>query len=145
MKLYLGLTESSPPQQTRVFADVDGKLVDLNLAYAAYLLQVKGEKANAYELSAFYFQKSIAAFLQRGEPALKALEEVLSFTRKSGVSDLYGPTVRRFFITQKKSGYCRRFKGRKKVSSSVSPTKLAWKRCPRPKSPRHFTNFPRLS
>jgi 2-keto-4-pentenoate hydratase/2-oxohepta-3-ene-1,7-dioic acid hydratase in catechol pathway len=91
MKLYLGLTESSPPQETRVFVEVDGKFVDLNLAYAAYLSQVKGEKANAYELSAFYFPKSIAGFLQRGEPALKALEEVLSFTRKNGIYDLYGP------------------------------------------------------
>jgi 2-keto-4-pentenoate hydratase/2-oxohepta-3-ene-1,7-dioic acid hydratase in catechol pathway len=91
MKLYLGLTESSSPQQTRVFAEVDGKFVDLNLAYAAYLAQVQGDKANAYELSAFYFPKNIAVFLQRGEPALKALEEVLSFTRKNGIQDLYGP------------------------------------------------------
>ncbi len=37
MKLYLGLLESSLPHQTRIFGEVDGKLVDLNLACAAYL------------------------------------------------------------------------------------------------------------
>lgn len=91
MKLYLGLTESSPPSQTRIFLELDGKLVDLNLAYAAYLTQVQGEKVSAYELSAFYFPESIAAFLQRGEPALKALEEVLSFARKIGAGEMRGP------------------------------------------------------
>ena len=91
MKLYLGLTENSPPHLTRVFAEMDGRLVDLNLAYAAYLAQVQGEKTNTYELAAFYFPESIATFLQRGEPALQAFEEVVSFIRKSGTRDLRGP------------------------------------------------------
>jgi len=91
MKLYLGLTESSPPSQTRIFLELEGRLVDLNLAYAAYLTQVQGEKVNAYELSAFYFPDSIAGFLRRGESALKTLEEVVSFTRKSGTRALHGP------------------------------------------------------
>jgi 2-keto-4-pentenoate hydratase/2-oxohepta-3-ene-1,7-dioic acid hydratase in catechol pathway len=90
MKLYLGLTENSPPHLTRVFGEIDGKFVDLNLAYAAYLA-VHGEKVSAYELSAFYFPESIAGFLQRGERALKALDEVVFFTRKSGTRDLHGP------------------------------------------------------
>jgi acylpyruvate hydrolase len=91
MKLYLGLTESALPQQTRVFADVDDKFVDLNLAYSAYLAQVQGEKANAYELSAFYFPESIAGFLQRGECALKALKDLIAFARKRGTGDFHGP------------------------------------------------------
>jgi 2-keto-4-pentenoate hydratase/2-oxohepta-3-ene-1,7-dioic acid hydratase in catechol pathway len=91
MKLYLGLTENSPPHLTRVFAEMDGRLVDLNLAYAAYLAQVQGEKTNTYELAAFYFPESIATFLQRGEAALQALAEVVSFIRKSGTRDLHGP------------------------------------------------------
>ena len=37
MKIYLGLAENSPPHLTRVFTESEGKLVDLNLAYAAYL------------------------------------------------------------------------------------------------------------
>ena len=32
MKLYLALLESSHPEQTRIFAEIDGKLIDLNLA-----------------------------------------------------------------------------------------------------------------
>ncbi len=91
MKLYLGLTENSPPHLTRVFAEMDGRLVDLNLAYAAYLAQVQGEKTNPYELAAFYFPESIATFLQRGEAVLQALAEVVSFIRKSGTRDLHGP------------------------------------------------------
>ncbi len=92
MKLYLGLTENSPPSLTRIFGEADGKLVDLNLAYAAYLAQIQGEKVNGYELAAFYFPENIAAFLQRGEPTLQALAEVVSFIRKSGTRLLHGPT-----------------------------------------------------
>jgi acylpyruvate hydrolase len=91
MKLYLGLTENSPPHLTRVFAEMDGRLVDLNLAYAAYLAQIQGEKTNTYQLAAFYFPENIAALLQRGEPALQALAEVVSFIRQSGTRDVHGP------------------------------------------------------
>ena len=91
MKLYLGLTENSPPYLTRVFGEADGKLVDLSLAYAAYLGQVQPARAHSYELAAFYFPGTIAAFLQRGETALQALTEVDSFIRKNGTRDLHGP------------------------------------------------------
>lgn len=91
MKLYLGRTDNSPPHLTRVFGETDGKFVDLNLAYAAYLAQVQGEKVNSYALAAFYFPENIAAFLQRGEAALQALAEVDSFIGKTGTRDLHGP------------------------------------------------------
>ena len=91
MKPYLGLLESSPPNQTRIFCDVEGKLVDVNLAYAAYLSQTEANRANAYELAAFYLPQSIAAFLDRGGDSLKALEATLSFVHKSGVRELLGP------------------------------------------------------
>jgi len=52
MKLYLALLESSLPDQTRIFGEIDGKLVDLKLAYAAYLALVEGDRASAYELAA---------------------------------------------------------------------------------------------
>src|SRR5215510_4336923 len=91
MKLYLGLTESSPPDQTRVFVEVDGKLVDLSLAYAAYLAQVQGEEANAYELAAYYFPSTISGFLERDEQARKALEQIVSFARKTAAGEMRGP------------------------------------------------------
>jgi len=91
MKLYLGLTESSPPDQTRVFVEVDGKLVDLSLAYAAYLAQVQGEEANAYKLAAYYFPSTIAGFLERDEQARKALEQIVSFARKTAAGEMRGP------------------------------------------------------
>ena len=91
MKLYLGLLESSLPHETRIFAEVEGKLLDLKLAYAAYLAHAPGDHASAYELGAFYFRQTIAAFLERGEPALKALDEVVSFARKNGIGELHGP------------------------------------------------------
>ncbi len=91
MKLYLGLLESSLPNETRIFGEVEGKLVDLQLAYAAYLAQAQDDHASAYELGAFYFPQTIAAFLGRGEPALKALDEVVSFARRRGVGELRGP------------------------------------------------------
>jgi len=89
MKLYLGLLEVSRADQTRIFTEIDGRLIDVNLAYAAYLQQAPNNPASAYELADFYFPETIAAFLERGEPARKALAEVLAFARRDG--DLRGP------------------------------------------------------
>src|SRR5574341_963301 len=91
MKLYLGLLESSLPDQTRIFGEIDGKLVDLKLAYAAYLALVEGDRASADDLAAFYFPRTIAAFLERGEPARKSLDEVVAYVWRSGVSKISGP------------------------------------------------------
>jgi acylpyruvate hydrolase len=91
MKLYLGVVEDSFSQQTKVFAEVDCNLVDVNLAHAAYLALEHGEKAHAYELSARHFPESIAGFLQGGQLALDILEKLLSFVRKSDARDLRGP------------------------------------------------------
>lgn len=90
MLLHLGLTESSLPHQTRVFAAIDGKFIDLNLAYARYLNQTD-EAPNGYEQASFHFPSTIASLLAHQTPSLKALEEVVSFARKSGVSELRGP------------------------------------------------------
>jgi hypothetical protein len=76
MKLYLALLESSHPGQTRIFAEIDGKLIDLNLAYAALLAQSANDRAGAYELAGYYFPSTLAVYLERGEPARKALDEV---------------------------------------------------------------------
>ena len=91
MKLYLGLLESSLPDQTRIFGELDGKLIDLNLAGAAYLSQAENNQAYAYELAAFYFPQTVAAFVQRGEQALRAFHEVAAFARTRGIVDLCGP------------------------------------------------------
>jgi 2-keto-4-pentenoate hydratase/2-oxohepta-3-ene-1,7-dioic acid hydratase in catechol pathway len=91
MKLCLGLLESSRPDQTRIFGQLDSTLVDLSLAYAAYLQQSAGNKANLYERGALYFPQTIAEFLQRGHQSLQALAEVVSYARKTGAHDLRGP------------------------------------------------------
>jgi len=95
MKLYLALLESSLPDQTRIFGEIDGKLVDLKLAYAAYLALVEGDCASAYELADCYFPRSIAAFIERGERARKSLDQVVAYVRRSGVSELSGPAGER--------------------------------------------------
>lgn len=91
MKIYLGLTENSSPRLTRVFGDIDGKLVDLNLAYAAFLSQLPLHHPSAYELAAYYFPPTIAAFLEGNEQGLAALGETLSFVRRSGITAIHGP------------------------------------------------------
>src|SRR5713226_7821586 len=91
MKLYLGLLESSPPHQTRVFGEIDGKLIDLSLAYAAFLSETVEKRETAYELAACYFPPTIAGFLERRESALKALEQVVSFVQQKGVDNFRGP------------------------------------------------------
>ncbi len=90
MKLYLGLTEGSAPHQTRIFAEYDDQLIDLNLAYAAALTQ-QGQAGGAYELAAFYFPETIAAFLERGAQTGQALDEVSAFVHRKLPGDLRGP------------------------------------------------------
>ena len=91
MKLYLGLLESSLPGQTRIFGELDGQLIDLQVACAAYLTQADGNRANAYELASYYFPDTIAGFLEWGAPSLQLLDQVMSFVSKSGVCQLRGP------------------------------------------------------
>ena len=91
MKLYLGLLESSRPNQTRIFGELNGQLVDLQIACAAYLTQADNKPANAYELASYYFPNTISGFLEWGEPSLKLLDQVLSFVSKSGLGQLRGP------------------------------------------------------
>jgi 2-keto-4-pentenoate hydratase/2-oxohepta-3-ene-1,7-dioic acid hydratase in catechol pathway len=90
MEIYLGLLENSLPHQTRIFAGIDGKLIDLNLACARHLTQT-GESTSAYERAAFHFPETVAEFLRRGEQSFRALQETVSFVRKNGVRDLRGP------------------------------------------------------
>jgi 2-keto-4-pentenoate hydratase/2-oxohepta-3-ene-1,7-dioic acid hydratase in catechol pathway len=91
MKIYLGLLEGSLPHQTRLFSALDGKLIDLTLAYSAYLAQDPEARTNAYELAAYYIPSTLAGFLEHGEQSLKALEEAVSFSSKSGVDKMRGP------------------------------------------------------
>jgi len=90
MRIYLGLLESSAPNQTRIFVAVDTKLIDLPLAYAGYL-SLSGDRSTAYERASFYFPETISAFVVRGEQSLRALEEVVSYVHKIGDDDLRGP------------------------------------------------------
>ncbi len=90
MQIYLGLLEGSLPYQTRLFCPVDGKLIDLNLAYAACLTQ-GGDRFSSYARAAFSFPETIAEFLERGEQSLQALDNVVSYARKTGARDLRGP------------------------------------------------------
>jgi 2-keto-4-pentenoate hydratase/2-oxohepta-3-ene-1,7-dioic acid hydratase in catechol pathway len=83
MKLYLGLLESSLPGQTRIFGEVDGKLVDLNLACAAYLTQIENIRTNAYDLAAYYFPDTISEFLAHGDQPLTMLDQVAAFAHKN--------------------------------------------------------------
>ncbi len=92
MRIYLGLLESALPNQTRVFGELDGQLVDLQIACAAYLTQAEGNRANADELAGYYFPNTIAGFLEWGEPSRQLLGQVLSFVGKAGLSELRGPS-----------------------------------------------------
>ena len=91
MKLYLGLLESALPNQTRIFGELDGQLVDLQIACAAYLTQAEASRANGYELASYYFPNTIAGFLEWGEPSRQLLDQVIAFTSKAGLGELRGP------------------------------------------------------
>jgi 2-keto-4-pentenoate hydratase/2-oxohepta-3-ene-1,7-dioic acid hydratase in catechol pathway len=92
MKLYLGLLENRAPRQTKIFGEVEGRLIDLSLVYASYLAQVQGAKARAYDFAAFYFPATISEFLERGESSLTALGQISTFIRQLGVGSIHGPT-----------------------------------------------------
>jgi acylpyruvate hydrolase len=94
MQIYLGLLKDSLPHQTRIFAGLEGKLVDLNLAYASFLTQA-GDPSSAYDRAAFYFPQTIAAFLERGGQSIQALEDLVSYAHKTGMRDLRGPAGER--------------------------------------------------
>jgi 5-carboxymethyl-2-hydroxymuconate isomerase len=96
MKLYLGLTESSAPHQTRIFAEREDRLIDLNFAYVAYLTQQR-RSSGAYELAAFHFPATIAAFLERGAQARRALDEVFTFLSHKDPGDVRGPGGEKIF------------------------------------------------
>ena len=91
VKVYLGLLESSRPDQTKIFGELEGKLFDVNLACAAHLAQSPGERASAYALADFYFPKNIQGFLERGECARKLFDQVTAFAQSQGASKLRGP------------------------------------------------------
>jgi len=91
MKIYLGQLESSPPNQTRVFGELDGQLIDLQVACAAYLTLAEGKQANAYELASYYFPQTISGFLERGDAARKLLDQIIAFVNKAGAGEVRGP------------------------------------------------------
>lgn len=91
MKLYLGPAENAALYQTRIFADVESKLIDLNLAYAACLSQHQGNVSGSYELASFYFPSTLPAFLERADEARTALAEAVAFARQRGLDNLRGP------------------------------------------------------
>ena len=77
-----------------MFGAIDGQLVDLSLAYAAFLTAT-AQQETAYDIAAFILPPTVAAFLERGEPALKALEELSSFLHQRGVQNARGPSGER--------------------------------------------------
>lgn len=91
MRLFLGSLETSPARETRVFGDFRGFLVDLHLAYAAYLTQAEKEYFHAYAFADLYFPPTITAFLERGHPSLDALARASDFLGKNDLQTLRGP------------------------------------------------------
>lgn len=91
MKLFLGYLKNSRPQESRIFTDREGFLVDLSLAYAAYLSNARAEPAFVYELAALYFPRTISAFLAKGEPSLEALCQLSAFLGETDLQSLRGP------------------------------------------------------
>jgi 2-keto-4-pentenoate hydratase/2-oxohepta-3-ene-1,7-dioic acid hydratase in catechol pathway len=92
MKLFLGSVERFQPRQTRIYADVDGKFIDLAAAYAAHLACAQHEQGTAYELADYYFPDTVTAFLERGEQARVALDRTVAFVHGKAAGDLRGPS-----------------------------------------------------
>ncbi|MGE5307210.1 MAG: hypothetical protein ACM3TN_28210 [Alphaproteobacteria bacterium] len=79
------------PHESRIFAAVKGRLVDLTCAYATYLGEVRGEREASYELASLYFPATISEFLENGESSLQALLDLIFFLRAGERQDFRGP------------------------------------------------------
>jgi 2-keto-4-pentenoate hydratase/2-oxohepta-3-ene-1,7-dioic acid hydratase in catechol pathway len=90
MRVYLGLTDTSLPHHTRIFADVDGKLVDLVAAHAQYRSR-SGNTEEAHRGASFYFPETIAELVQRDAESRQALKTIIAFARQTGLGNLSGP------------------------------------------------------
>lgn len=92
VKLFLGHLKRLQPRESRIFTDRGGYLVDLNLAYAAYLTRSRSEAAFVYGLANLYFPRTIVAFLGRGKPSMEALAELSGFLDETDLLSLRGPS-----------------------------------------------------
>ncbi len=63
---------------TRIGATILDQLVDLNLAYASYLFNVKSEE-NAYHLANFTIPPDMVKYLSVGKPAMEAAKKTLEY------------------------------------------------------------------
>lgn len=95
MRLILGRLENSRGEDTRIFGDHDGYLVDLSLAYATYLAQVEKQSTYAYALADLYFPSKITSFLERGEASREALARISIFLKENDLRTLKGPSGER--------------------------------------------------
>jgi len=68
-------------EETRLGAYVDGKIVDLNLAYARYLADEKGE-VNALSEATCVVPPCMLSFLAKGEEALEAASSAIEYVSR---------------------------------------------------------------
>lgn len=92
MKVYLGLTDNSPPHHTRVFGLFGDKLVDLQLAHARCLRESGVDAQVAYEYAAFHFPPTISDLLAQGDIARKHMNDLSAYLTNTGLSNLRGPS-----------------------------------------------------
>jgi 2-keto-4-pentenoate hydratase/2-oxohepta-3-ene-1,7-dioic acid hydratase in catechol pathway len=141
MKLYLGLTESSAPHHTRIFGELDGKLIDLQLAHAAQSSQSQ-RPANSYDLAAYYFPPTMSEFLERGQAARAALEETMAFARVQGVGNLRGPAGERLVYERKEVRLMPPFKNPRRSFVIGYSDRARTEALPKPELPTGFYKLP---
>ncbi|MGE0261021.1 MAG: fumarylacetoacetate hydrolase family protein [Alphaproteobacteria bacterium] len=95
MKLYLATTERAGAGCRRLFAEFEGRLVDLRPAYAARAAASGTDCRAAYEMADYFFPASLEDFLARGKDSRAALEEVAGDIRRRGLAALHAPSGQR--------------------------------------------------
>lgn len=81
MKLYTYQVETPVGNFKRIGAELDRKLIDLNLAGAAYFTET-GE-SNAYEAAAFYVPPDMVRYFEGGDRAKKTVVDILEFIKSN--------------------------------------------------------------
>jgi hypothetical protein len=91
MKVCLGLTDSSPPDATRLFGSFGDKLVDVQFLHARCLSDSGMERETAYELATLYFPRTISDLLTHHDRAKTTLTDLRHYLDRAGLANLRGP------------------------------------------------------
>ncbi|MBM4264802.1 MAG: fumarylacetoacetate hydrolase family protein [Deltaproteobacteria bacterium] len=91
MKVFLGLTENSSPNDARMFGLFGERLVDLQSVQARRLCESGIDVEVAADQASFDFPSMIGALLTQGDSSRQRLDDLSEYINRVGLRNLCGP------------------------------------------------------